>query len=362
MFVGLNRTLTNENGLQKPGPKCVRTSTPKIYQYGTICAIVEYCTGRAGLCGRSGRGSARRHVVRIPCHDRRARVDSHQAPKHKVTCCARQRAPRPRPDFAVAPQRPRAGPTDAGACHALLLAAAPFVQGANTLNDAWAGPCVQEQDGAARNLNDLVQQERGVLQDRLEHEQATVDSMVAAERKRLQEVRAEYEATRQQMEHLKRSMQLEIAHQQESHEAPSSGRDTSHLRSLPSPTHPHLTGPVCARPRHCWPVEGGVDWVQYVLAAQSWPEPLIQPRAQYAPRNAPAQSLPALSQRSLQLVMRTDLDHVGKCQAPKAPAEDKTTMLRAWGHAAHLGPLMPSQGFRCLERSCGSRSRPKTVL
>ena len=72
------------------------------------------------------------------------------------------------------------------------------------------------------NLNNLMQQEqelRGILQHRLEHEQATVDSMVAVERKRLNEVRIEYEATRHEMEHLSRSMQLEIARQQESHEA-----------------------------------------------------------------------------------------------------------------------------------------------
>jgi len=74
----------------------------------------------------------------------------------------------------------------------------------------------------ARNLSNLMQQEsqlRGTLQHRLEHEQAKVDSMVAVERKRLNEVRTEYEATQHQMEHLNRSMQLEIARQQESHEA-----------------------------------------------------------------------------------------------------------------------------------------------
>jgi hypothetical protein len=73
-----------------------------------------------------------------------------------------------------------------------------------------------------RNLNNLVQQEqelRGILHHRLEHEQATVDSMVAVERKRLNEARIEYEGMQHQIEHLNRSMQLEIARQQESHEA-----------------------------------------------------------------------------------------------------------------------------------------------
>jgi hypothetical protein len=67
------------------------------------------------------------------------------------------------------------------------------VQGANTLNDAWAGPCVQEQDGAARNLNNPVPG----------------------------------------------SMQLEIAHQS----------DTNHSRYLFP--YPRLTGPVSVRPGRC---------------------------------------------------------------------------------------------------------------
>ena len=77
----------------------------------------------------------------------------------------------------------------------------------------------------ARTLSNLVQQEqelRGMLRHQVEREQATVDSLIATERKGLREARAECEAiqaramlTQEQMKHL----QQETAHLQESHEA-----------------------------------------------------------------------------------------------------------------------------------------------